>query len=119
MARVLILGSRKFPDLELVKEFVKTFPHDTILFSDKAEGVGNVARNQALFQDLIVIDRPFDWKRWGTEAGIQFNRTLVDCVDEVHCFWDGKSIHTKDVIDYASRQGKLVNCIIDRGEDVT
>ena len=116
--RVLITGSRKFPDLDLVKVFVKTLPLDTILLNGKSEGVENVARNQALFQDLIVLDYPADYDKYGKEAWKIRNHRLIDLADEVHIFWDGVSIGTKDSIDYAKSLDKLTNLIIDRGENV-
>lgn len=117
--RVLISGSRKYPDLELVKQFVKTLPYDTILLNGCSEGVENVARNQALFQDLIVLDYHPDNDKYGiNEAWKIRNHHLVDLADEVHLFWDGKSEGTRDTIEYATQYGKLVNLIIDRGEDV-
>ena len=113
--RVLISGSRDFPDLDLVKEFVKTLPLDTVLINGRAAGVDNCARNQALFQQLVVLDRPANWKKYGKSAGIIRNHEMVDEVDQVFVFWIGdekKSPGTKDVIDYATKQGKLVDCVI-------
>lgn len=104
---ILISGSRTFSNLDLVKEFVKGLPSDTTLLNGRAPGVDNVARNQALFESFSVKDYPAEWHKYGKSAGIIRNHIMVDLADEVYCFWDGVSHGTKDVIDYATQQGKL------------
>ncbi len=104
--RLLISGSRDFPDLDMVKKYVDTLPPDTILLNGKARGVDNVARNQALFNDLIVQDFPAEWNKFGKAAGFIRNHIMVDIAEFVVCFWDGVSHGTKDVIDYTLQNEK-------------
>ena len=111
--RLLIAGSREFADLELVKDYVKRLPLDTILINGRARGVDNVARNQAMFQQLVVLDRPANWEKYGKSAGIIRNHEMVDEADEVVVFWNGKSNGTRDVIEYAKSKGKLTDLVID------
>jgi hypothetical protein len=115
--KVLITGSVNFPDLDLVKEFVKTLSIDTILYCGRMEGVDNVARNQALFQDLIVIDIPVTKSEFTSRVPkIIGYDTLVDLVDEVHIFTNGNDGQMAILSLYAEKTGKLINFIIDRGE---
>ncbi len=97
---ILISGSREYPDLEFVKKFVDGLPNDTILLNGKARGVDNAARNEALFNNLIVQDYPADWNKYGKAAGFIRNHIMVDLAEYVICFWDGESHGTQDVIDY-------------------
>ena len=117
--RVLITGNTNYPDLDLVKNFVKTLPLDTIVYCGGREGVDNVARNQALFQDLIVIDMPVTKPGFASRTPkIIGYDTLVDLVDEVHIFTNGSDGQMAILACYAKEQNKLTNFIIDRGEDV-
>lgn len=114
--KLLIAGSRDFPDLELVKEYVKRLPLDTVLINGRARGVDNVARNQAMFQQLVVLDRPADWNKYGKSAGMIRNHEMIDEADEVVVFWDGKSPGSRDVIEYAKSKDKLTDLIIDESK---
>lgn len=105
--KILISGSRTYKDLDAVKEFVRCLPNDTILLNGRAIGVDNVARNQAQFEGLVVLDYPAEWNKYGKSAGMIRNHVMVDLADEVYCFWDGESRGTKDVVDYAKSKGKL------------
>lgn len=113
---VLISGSREYPKLELVKKIVDDLPCDTILLNGRAMGVDNVARNQALFNDIIVQDFPADWNRYGRRAGFLRNHIMVDLAEYVICFWDGKSHGTKDVIDYSLQQNKTLTVYNEYGQ---
>ena len=113
--KVLITGSIDYPDLELVKDFVKKLSSDTIVINGRREGVDNVVRNQAVFQDLIVIDKPVTIRPERFAKVIDY-LDLVDEVDEVHIFWTGRDPKIQRLIDYAEYKGKLMNCILDGGE---
>lgn len=104
--RILIAGSRKYPNLDLVRKFVDTLPDDTILLNGRAIGVDNVARNQALFKGLIVQDFEPEYLKFGYRAPIYRNHVMVDIAEWVICFWDGESHGTQDVIDYSLNQSK-------------
>ncbi len=98
---LLISGSREYPKLDLVKEYVNNLPQDTILLNGRAHGVDNVARNTALFRDLIVHDYLAEWKKYGKSAGFIRNHIMVNLADLIVCFWDGESHGTQDVIDFS------------------
>lgn len=104
--RILILGSRKYSDLDAVKEFVKCLPLDTILLTDRSEGVVNVARNQASFQDLIISDyyTGSKYDHFAKELG---SHLMVDDADEVYGFWDGDDDRLAELFMYAKSRGNL------------
>lgn len=86
--RLLLAGSRDFPDLELVKEYVKRLPLDTEIITIRKDGTNNVARNQAMFQELYLYDNysrtDGKWKNLTTID--RYNLALQDC-DKCTIFW--------------------------------
>lgn len=103
---MLIGGSRGFPRLELVDEWVAALPGDTVVVSGGAKGVDQRAVEKARARGLAVRVILADWSR-GREAGGIRNQQMVDRCDEAVFFWDGKSPGTADCIRRAKAAGKL------------
>lgn len=134
---VAIVGSRDFPDLEMVRAFVRSLPKDACVVSGGARGVDQAAESEARNRRMTYVSyRPYEgrsswriqkvncydgegeWYSWEpgefgsfAKAAHTRNSLIVDtCVAEsgsVVAFWDGKSKGTKSTIDKAQAAGIL------------
>lgn len=115
--KIAIVGSRGFPDIDLICEFVDSLPEGTTVISGGAKGVDTIAEKAARKRGLEVIIYPAEWdnfelpnarikkNKWGREfnvtAGIERNKKICEEADEVIAFWDGMSKGTHFTIEYA------------------
>ena len=51
---------------------------------------------------------PAEWDKYGKSAGYHRNKDIVNYVDIIMVFWDGKSKGTQHTINLATEQGKPV-----------
>lgn len=91
-------GSRDFPDLEQVREYVRSLPNGTVVVSGHAQGVDRAAEETARQRGLEVISLPADWKRYGSQAGYIRNALIVKFAGKVVAFWTGESRGTASTI---------------------
>ena len=109
--RIAIVGSRDFPRLEEVRQFVYEQERTTVIISGGARGVDSIAVEEARKLHMPYEVYPADWNRYGRSAGFRRNQTIVDAADEVVAFWDGESRGTKHTIDLARAAKKPVRII--------
>lgn len=102
--RIAIVGSRDFPNLDQVREYVRSLPLDTVIVSGGARGVDTVAEFEANRVGLQTLIFPADWSlgRW---AGYARNRDIVAAADELVAFWDGYSKGTLHSVELARKRG--------------
>lgn len=112
--RLVVVGSREYPNLDEVRQFVFELDRDTIVISGGAVGVDSMAVATARYYRMPYEVYPARWNRDGRSAGIIRNREMVDGADEVVAFWDGKSRGTAFTIDYAKQKGKPVRVFVAR-----
>ena len=105
--RVAIVGSRDYPDLIKVREYVDSLPDDTVIITGGARGVDSEAESAARSRGLSVVIHEAEWNRHGKKAGPIRNTEVVNDCDKLVAFWDGQTPGTKDVISKASKAGKL------------
>lgn len=106
--KIAIVGSRDFDRLNLVVDYVKSLPKDTVIVSGGARGVDRIAAVAGLNAGLVVIEYRPDWEHGGMGAGFARNTLIVEQCDRVVAFWDGKSTGTLDTINKARKAGKPV-----------
>ena len=106
--KIAIVGSRDYPDMDAVREYVRRLPADTILISGGARGVDTIAETEGRRCGLQVVSIPAQWTQYGKQAGMIRNGLIVDEADKVVAFWDGKSPGTKNMIKRARRLGKPI-----------
>jgi hypothetical protein len=133
---VAIVGSRDFPDLDMVRAFVRSLPKDACVVSGGARGVDQAAESEAKKCNLAVASykpekdgneyriRLYEWNPRGTmEATVGFaatfaraahmrNQMIVDrCVSESGCVVAfrsvGKSNGTDSTVTKAEAAGIL------------
>jgi hypothetical protein len=90
-----IVGSRDFPDIDAVRDFVLGLRPTTKVISGGARGVDLLAANAAKARGLEVEVIEAQWDE------------LVERADHVVAFWDGSSAPTRDTIEKARAAGKL------------
>lgn len=116
--KVAIVGSRDYPRLDWVWDFVTKLAArrpDTVIISGGARGVDTVAAVAARAAGLHVIELIPEWERLGRYlAPFARNSQIVDEADAVVAFWDQESKGTKDTIDKALAAGKKVQVILSR-----
>lgn len=90
--KIAIVGSRQYPRLDLVKNFVISLnPLQHIVISGGAIGVDQVAEETARSIGIQTEIYKADWNQYGKSAGAIRNRTIVERADEVYAYWDEKS----------------------------
>lgn len=106
--KIAIVGSRDYPNLNRVREFVKALPVGTVVVSGGARGVDYVAATTARIRGLEVIEYLAEWEQYGQRAGYLRNKDIVAAADRVVAFWDGRSRGTQHTIQLATEAGKDV-----------
>lgn len=104
---IAVVGSRIYPRLDLVREYVRGLPRDAEVVSGGAVGVDSAAEGEARARGLAVrVFRP-DWSR-GPSAGHARNAEVVAAADRVVAFWDGSSAGTRSAMRIAYRERKTL-----------
>lgn len=96
--RIAVVGSRDYPNLEEVRQYIREQERDVVIISGGARGVDSVAIEEARKLRVAYEIYPADWQHHGRSAGIRRNRTIVDKCTELIAFWDGKSLGTATTI---------------------
>lgn len=110
--KIAIVGSRKFRELSLVKDYIDSLPLDTIIVSGGALGVDQMAEASALARGMTTQIYLADWKNFGRKAGAIRNAEIVAEADEVVAFWDGESKGTAITIEFTRKAGKPLKIIV-------
>lgn len=106
-ARVAIVGSRDYPNLSKVAEYVAGLPKDTVIVSGGARGVDQAAVREARRLGMTVEEYLPDYTRFpGNVAPLVRNKVIVEKSDRVVAFWDGKSTGTMHTVNLARACGK-------------
>jgi len=105
--KVAIVGTRTYPDLEQVREYVRKLSPDDIIVSGGAKGVDETAEDEARNCGMEVISVPAEWNKYGKRAGLMRNDIILAMADLVVAFWDGVSRGTKYTIDRAKEKNVI------------
>jgi hypothetical protein len=108
---IAVIGSREFPQLLLVADYVKGLSPETVIISGGARGVDRTAAATARATGHPVREILPNWDRDGKSAGFKRNAEIVAASDRLVAFWDGKSRGTADTIEKA-RQADLTITVI-------
>ena len=107
--RVAIVGSRNFPRLRMVRDYVKKLPTGTIVVSGGARGVDSAAVAAAEARGLKTKVYLPNIEVHGTSAFAVRNRKIVRYADRVVAFMvDGGSRGTEMTLGFAREAGKPV-----------
>lgn len=103
--RIAIVGSRNYPNRSQVIEFVRSLSPDVTVVTGRARGVDSWAHEEAIMLNLATDSFFPLWKEHGRSAGMIRNCKMINTVDRVVAFWDGKSPGTAHAIWYATTKG--------------
>jgi hypothetical protein len=109
--RIAVVGSREYPDMKAVRQFVWEQERDTVIVSGGARGVDDEAVKEARRLGMPYEVHLADWATFGRRAGIVRNKAIVDAADEVVAFWDGKSRGTQSTMNFARAAGKPLRVV--------
>lgn len=116
MIRIIIAGGREFNNYDYLKDKVSEFilmelPQELWsqieIVSGGARGADALGERYAKDAGCKLTRFPADWSQ-GKKAGILRNHEMGDYADILLAFHDGVSTGTKDMIDYATKKGLLV-----------
>lgn len=112
--RVAIVGSREYPNLDLVREFVNALPLDTVIVSGGARGVDRVAADAARARGMAVVEHLPDDEDGPGRFHVR-NRKIVNDSHRVAAFWDGKSRGTSYTFNYGKERNRAVEVYLPDG----
>lgn len=104
--RIAIIGSRNFPHLDWVREYVRALPADAIIVSGGAEGVDSAAELEAARRGLKTQIFRAAWSLHGRGAGMIRNHDIIQAADRVVAWWDGVSRGTAHSISLCDKYQK-------------
>ena len=115
--RVGIVGSRHFPELERVAEYVRSLPATASLVTGSASGVDATATRAARERGLPVRVLGASFEE-AADAGsaAERNRRLVSSCDVLVAFWDGASQGTRRTVERALDSGREVHVFVRAAE---
>ena len=113
--RVAIVGSRHFPELERVVEYIRSLPARASIITGSASGVDAAATKAAREKGIPVqvIPASFDELADASKSAAR-NQRLVDACDVLVAYWDGASKGTRTTVERALDSGKEVHVFIAR-----
>lgn len=116
--KIIIAGSRTFNDYSLLENVLnQTLPFITEVVSGTAKGADQLGERWAYKNNIKIKQFYPDWKTLGKSAGIKRNKDMADYADAVIAFWDGISVGTKHMIDFAKSKNLKVKIIYTKKDD--
>ena len=109
-----IIGSREFNDYELLKcEILKFVDITNIskIISGGANGADKLGERFALEYDIEKLIFKPDWNKYGKSAGIIRNGDIINNSTHVIAFWKNNSPGTKNSIDRAKTNKKILKVV--------
>lgn len=107
--KIAIIGSRGLT----VNNIGDYLPPDIDeLVSGGAKGIDTCAREYADTHNIPITEYLPEYNRYGRAAPIKRNLTIINSVDMVIAFYDGKSRGTKFVIEQCKKHNKPYKVIV-------
>ena len=112
--KLIIAGSRGITSYSTVREAViasglwKHYAHDIEVVSGGAKGVDRLGEEFANKNGLKIHRFIPDWDTYGKRAGMLRNIQMGEFSDALVAIWDGESRGTKQMIDWATKNGLFV-----------
>jgi predicted Rossmann fold nucleotide-binding protein DprA/Smf involved in DNA uptake len=109
--KLAIIGSRDFPDLQMVRDYVQSLHPSVDILSGGARGVDSVAVEEAKKRQMRWKEF-FPRDRTHAASYHERNSVIVAAADAVVAFWDGESGGTRSTIEKARAEAKLLHVFI-------
>ena len=113
--KTAVIGSRGLTVIDLGKYMP---PGTTEIVSGGAKGVDASAKKYAEANGIKLTEFLPEYDKYGRSAPLKRNIDIIECVNVVLAFWDGKSRGTKFVIDVCQKMGVPVKIVYPDGDTV-
>jgi len=114
--KVAVIGSRGLT----VSDLGKYLPSETAeIVSGGAKGVDTSAKEYAQAQGIKLVEFLPEYEKYGHNAPLKRNISIIEYADAVLAFWDGKSRGTRFVIQNCKEMGVTVKVFMRDAGDVT
>jgi len=106
--KIAIVGSRTFNGYDLLEKTIcnKMVGSINLIVSGGARGADYLAERFAKKHNIPIQIFQAEWDKYGKGAGYIRNKLIIENVDIVFAFWDGKSKGTKHSIELAKEYNK-------------
>jgi len=110
--KVIVAGSRTFNNYALLKATLDELneQEDIEIVSGTARGADTMGEQWAKENNKIIHRFKPDWSI-GKSAGIKRNIEMAQFSDAAIIFWDGQSVGSKHMIDFAKQRGLKVKVV--------
>ena len=105
--KVAVIGSRSFNDYEKLKDTLSKIDI-TLIVSGGADGADKLSEQYASEKNIPTKIFLPDWEKHGKSAGFLRNTDIINEAELVVAFWDNQSNGTRDSINKAHKQEKIV-----------
>lgn len=103
--KAAVIGSRGLT----INDLGRYLPDGTTeIISGGAKGIDTCARDYAIEHGIKLTEILPEYDKYGRNAPLIRNITIIDSADIVLAFWDGSSRGTKFVIDKCRERGKTL-----------
>ena len=117
--KYIIAGGRDFDNIYIMAQALDPFEEDiTEVVSGTARGADSIGEQWARGRDIPIKRFEPDWEQYGKSAGFIRNSEMGTYADAAICFWNGKSIGTKHMIQTMKFQHKPYYVFNYQGEPI-
>lgn len=74
------------------------------------KGADTLGERYAEEKNIEIVKMPADWDKFGKSAGYRRNESMAKIATHCICFWDGKSVGTKHMIDLCKNTNSKIRC---------
>ncbi|MBR2293592.1 MAG: hypothetical protein IKA44_04735 [Clostridia bacterium] len=106
--KIAVIGSRNVT-VDNIGEYLTNCDE---IVSGGVVGADTCAADYAKENGIMLTVFLPEYERYGRAAPIVRNKAIVDYVDQILAFWDGRSKGTQSVIRYAEKTGKPCKIIL-------
>lgn len=103
--KVAVIGSRGLT-IDNLEKYLP--PETTEIISGRAKGIDSCAKKYAIAHNIKLTEFLPEYEKYGKNAPLKRNITIIENADIVLAFWDGISNGTRFVIDKCREIGKTV-----------
>jgi len=114
MLKVIVAGTRGFDNYGWLVDRLDFLLQDQTgveIVSGGARGADSLGERYAQERGLVCTRFVAEWDRYGKRAGILRNEQMGQYADALVAFWDGRSVGTKHMIQWAQGRGLKVRVI--------